>query len=266
MDKLKEARLSYYKTILAIDNEVDLDKLLPATSSDNYQEILQGYIDVLTLEIKEYKELVDKEENTEMKAMFSEELKQLKLKLIFCNLKLDNYLKGNVEPVDKIDPLNKRNIIFGLSPVGNVAAFNDIKKNIDSHYYPTILELLEQLENGVLTNNQEVMKKFSSSNNKLQGLMEIKGFQIRIIYRLLPENMIYIDMVRVKKDDRVSKDLEEPIIRAKLLAKDYELVKKRVKLKDRVGELIMDGQQTMNEIKEYLRKSLKQGRGVANGE
>ena len=78
--------------------------------------------------------------------------------------------------------------------------------------------------------------------------------------------MIYIDMVRVKKDDRVSKDLEEPIIRAKLLAKDYELVKKRVKLKDRVGELIMDGQQTMNEIKEYLRKSLKQGRGVANGE
>lgn len=265
MDNFNEARLSYYKTVLAIENEKDLDLLLPASSSDNYQEILQGYIDILTIEIKEYMDLVDNEKSLELKEMFLEELQQLKFKLILCEIKLNSFLQNAEQVEEKIDPLVKRNIIFGLSPSGNVAAFNDIKR-IDEHYYQTILELLDQLESGLLTNNQEVIKKFNSSNNKLQGLLEIKGFQIRIICRLLPENMIYIDMIRVKKDDRVTKDFKEPINRSKLLAKDYDLVRRRIKEKDRVEELIIEGQQTLNEVREYLKEALKQGKGFNSGE
>ena len=72
-------------------------------------------------------------------------------------------------------------------------------------------------------------------------------------------------MLRVKKDDRVTKDFQEPIKRMSLLSADLEYKKRRIKNGDRVEELILEGEEMLRDIKEYLNMNIRMGKGK-NGE
>lgn len=253
-----ELRQQYFNLALSVKPE-ELYCILPPASYSNFLDVIRGVIESLNTAIEngydEIKSITDEEE----REFYLEEVEELKLKVKICQKILSDFYSITEE--EKIDESKKINIIFGVTPSGGIAFLNDLKRNVDEHYYSEILDLLDELEKGTFVNNPEKMKKFNTNNSKLAGLLEIKGFQIRIFFRQLPNNFIYIDMVRVKKDDNVTKDIREPINRLSLLASDFELAKRRIKNGDRVEELIIEGEEMMAEVKDFLNMSLSKWRG-----
>ena len=59
-------------------------------------------------------------------------------------------------------------------------------------------------------------------------------------------------MVRVKKDDNTSKDLNEPIKRCSLLSKDFETVKRIVKSGEGLEQLIIENEEILQDIKDFV--------------
>ncbi len=256
-DKLSNLREQYFKAILATETEDELYTFLPDVAFSNFYDLMRGIIQSLISEIEEYEQFAIEDE--ESRNYWLIEATKLKEKLSICeNVLRNSYVTD--EKNQEVDKSQKINIIFGINPAGNVAFLNDLRKNVDSHYYPAVDEMLTSLENGSLTN----IEKFTSIDAKLQGLYKAKAYQLRIIFRQLPSNMIYVDMVRVKKDDWSTKDKQEPIKRCSLLNSDYEAVKRRVKNNDRVEELIIENQEIMSQIRERLEKNAL-GRKNNNG-
>lgn len=249
MISLNSLRRQYYEAVLAIDNLEDMKSILPNAMSSNFEPILKGVIDLLSKEIYDYIELMNEEKDESGKEAYMEEIRTLKQKVDLCQMVIDSAL---VQQEEYIDMDKKTTIIFGVNPSGNISFFNDIKRDIDEHYYPTILELLEQLESGEITHNPEKSIRFNSNNGKLQGLFEIKGFQVRLFYRLLPSNMVYVEMVRVKKANCTARDIEEPVRRTNLLGKDYEMIRSRIKEGKSIDEIIISSQEILRDIREYL--------------
>lgn len=256
-DKLVNLREQYFRAILATETEEELYTFLPDIVFSNFYDLMRGIIQSLMKEIEAYERFAKEDE--ELRNSWLMEVTKLKEKLSIC----ENVLKASyvtVEKTQEVDKSKKTNIIFGINPSGNVAFMNDLRKNVDSHYYPAVDEMLTSLENGTLTN----IEKFTSIDAKLQGLFKAKAYQLRIFFRQLPNNMIYIDMIRVKKDDWSIKDKQDPTKRYALLNSDFEAVKRRLKNNDRVEELIIESQEIMSQIREHLEKNTL-GRKNNNG-
>lgn len=261
-EKLHELRQQYFNLALSVEPE-EILSILPPPQFSNFLEIVKGVIEALKIEIETYNVLLAMEEDLEEKQLYITEIRILELKCRICEKVLNDSFTFTDDVT--IDESKKVNVIFGITPSGSIALLNDIKRNVDSHYYPEVLEMLDQLEAGDFVNNQEKVRKFNSNNNKLSGLMEIKGFQLRLFFRQLPNNIIYVEMLRVKKDDRVTKDFHEPIKRIALLSTDLEYKKRRIKNGDRVEELILEGEEMLRDVKEFLNMNIRMGKGK-NGE
>lgn len=259
---IQELRNQYFSAVLSVEPE-ELYFILPSPSMNNFSDILIGVIDSLNNELNDYRELLLETSDDKEKNSYIEEIKKLQIKSVICEKIYKSAFEVN-EP-EKVDETKKVNIIFGVTPSGSVAIFNDLKRNVDPHYYADVIELLEQLKIGEFVNNPEKVKKFNSNNNKLAGLLELKGFQLRLFFRQLPNNILYVDMIRVKKDDRTVRDFQDPIRRMALLSSDFENKKRRIKSGDRVEELIIEGEENYREIIDFLKENLKLGRGK-NGE
>lgn len=253
--RLDELRKQYFNSVLAVNTEEDLYAILPTMYQSNYIDLMGGIIKLLVNEMDEYLAYVQTETDAEVVAEYFAEIEMIQKKIVICEKILRESFDDELE--SKVDETKKVNIIFGVNPAGSISFLNDLKRNVDDHYYPEVLQMLEEIQTGNVITNQEKVRKFNSNNSKLQGLMEQKGFQLRIMFRQLPNNIVYVTMVRVKKDTRVTKDFEEPIKRTSLLAKDFENVKRRVANKDRVEELIITGQQQLQEIMEFISSKIK---------
>lgn len=248
---LDNLRRQYFETVLAVTTDEEVYAILPNKAFSNYSEVMKGIIDLLMSEIKDTMSMLSKESDEELIELYKEELTQLNKKLKICEQVLrESFL---IEEDDKkIVSSKKKTVIFGLSPAGNVAFLSDLKRYVDEHYYSTVMELLNSLIDGTLPNNTENMRQFTSTNNKLHGLYEAKAFQIRILFQPIGKDILYISMVRVKKDDNTSKDLNEPIKRCSLLSKDFETVKRIVKSGEGLEQLLIENEEILQDIKDFV--------------
>ncbi len=257
-DKIEKLRQQYFESALSVEVE-DLYSILPSPSFSNFSAIISGVIDALIAEIKEYREILNESTGEEYNQYYAEFI-ELNSKLEVCQNILHDYLLNTSE--EKVDESKKINIIFGVTPLGNIAFLNDLKRNVDVHYYPEILTLLDTLESGVFVNNSEKINKFNSNNKPLSGVVELKGFQLRLFFKQLPNNIVYVEMLRVKKDTASAKDVNEPSKRVALLAQDYEAVKRRIKNNDRVEDLIIQGEEDLRVVREFINQELNREKNI----
>ena len=257
IDKLRQ---HYFQTVLVATTDEELYAILPNKNYSNFSGLMKGFINSLADEIKKNMSMLSRETDEEMIFLYKEEIKSLRRKLDICEEVLRSSYVIEESNEDTFDETQESTLIFGVSPAGNVSFFTDLKRDVDSSYYDYVLKLLEEMKSGRVFFNQEKVRKFTNNETK-SGLIEIKKHEIRIMYSQLPNNMIYVHMVRVKKANMTKRDADEPSKRCALLSKDYERVKRIVKSGQGIEELILINEEVMQSIEEFINsKSKKEGK------
>ena len=261
---LEKLRQQYFQTVLVTTTDEELYDVLPNKNYSNFNEIMQGIIKLLAEEIKSNMSSLSREKDPDMIILYKEEIADLQRKMKICEQVLQSSYVIEDEQKETIDEDKKNIIIFGISPAENVSFLSDLRRDVDPHYYEDVIALLESYKNGTASNNPDTIKRFTGANTKLQGIYELKGYQIRIIFQPLDNNMIYVSMVRIKKDDRTLKDFNEPIKRIGLLSKDYERVKRIIKSGQGLEELIIRNEEVYQDIISFVEtKTKKDGKNNA---
>ena len=234
MDKIEELRKQYYEAIRLLQDEEDIRSALPRPEYENFFALISGIMDMLDNELEET--MAMEPTALEMKEYIEEELRIIRLKLDICN-ELLHSAKEDKKIDEDASKTPQKNIIFATTNSGNICIENDLK-NISEEYLGAIVELLTKLQSGTIDNNEQKARSFTSINKKLAGIQEIKDFKVRLFYKNLSSDTVYVLMVRMKKSDNDRLDREEIKDRASQRNKQYESLKKLIKDPDKKEELV----------------------------
>ena len=248
----------YYDAIKLLQDRNDIIDALPKPIYKSFFSIMPGLIEKLKEEEQELKELiVGEEKNSSDYINIMEDLKLCMFKIEICN-ELYKNATDEVEIEKEGEEAIHKNIIFSKTNSENIYLQKDLK-SIPEEYFSAILDCIEKLENGYKEENTEKAKAFTTSNSKLVGIHEIKPFKIRVAYKILDKDTIYILIARLKKDNNESLDRDEIIKRANNTEKEYNKIKQEIKNESKKNRLLQEHRKIKEEIEEYL-YSHKRGR------
>ena len=113
------------------------------------------------------------------------------------------------------------------------------------------------IENGVKESNKTKERIFTSTNRKLGKLSYKKGGKVRIYYKSLPDNGVYVIFVNIIKSNKDKKKLQDVITRIGNVSKEYSELKKLFKSTDvkdieRKNQIIEENLEYRDQIYEYL--------------
>lgn len=234
---------SYYQSVLLLQNEQDIINALPEPTYVIFLEIISGLIKILDKEIQKTKLLTLHENNEEMKEYMNEEIKTLTFKKNICQ-----QLQQEAEQTQKLEEENiqKKNLIFATTNYGNIYIEDDMK-NLAEEYYESVIESLLQLESG-----EKVKDKRLISNAKLAKIHELKPFKVRICYKILSEDCVYIMIVKSKKSNNDKKDVEEIIDRNQKTEVEFAKLKKDLKDPLKKQQIIEENKFIQDKIFQYI--------------
>ena len=252
MDNIEQLRKKYYEAIIFLQNEQDILDSLPQPDYGNFFEIITGLIERIDKEIQslqlEYQNI--EPTDIDMKEYIEEEIKILTFKKNICSSLLS---KGKEEESLSEEPKKRimKNIIFATTNSGNIFLENDIK-TLPEEYYESIIQKLQDLQNGVEENNTEKAKAMRTVNKKMAGIHELKDFKVRLFYKRLAKDTVYVIMVRMKKANNDALDRKDVINRATKINNQYEGLKKQIKDPVKKQELIIKHEQIISELYDHL--------------
>lgn len=253
MELIEEIRNKYYKGIELLTNEDDISNALPFPNYTNFFPIVTGLIKILEDSIQNYERLIQTNEDEELTELYKEELIFKKLKLKICNERLKQAEEIKTDEVETLDSTDAKTIVFASTSSGRSYLEQDLKY-VPEEYYSDILDCINDIEIGRKEENIEISRPFNSNNKKLKGLHEIKRFKIRLAYTILSKNIIYVMIVRQKKDDNATIDRDDLINRRKNTEDEFLEIKKIIKDENAFQEFM----EKNNEIKKNLIELLEQ--------
>lgn len=143
--------------------------------------------------------------NMELFTKWLEEAKMSKdeIKYILTQMNLYLHEEKEEEYLEIEEPQTnevvENKLVYLKSDLGNVYALKDIEE-IPIAYYETILELLGSIQNNSFKN----VSKFTRNNFWVGGMLEVKGFKIRVIFQKLAEDKYAILGIFMKKTTKNS--------------------------------------------------------------
>lgn len=255
MDNIEQLRKKYYDAIMLLQEEQDILDALPQPEYTNFFPIITGLIKYLEKELYLLQEELNKldESDEEMQKYIEEEIEMLLFKQDICNSLLE---KGKEDIIieEESEKTLKKNIIFATTNSGNICIENDIK-TLPEEYYEKIIKMLQNLQNGINENNDEKAKLMTTVNKKMAGLKEVKEFKVRLFYKNLSSDTVYVLIVRMKKSDNDALDRKEAIRRAVQRNNQYIELKKLVKDPQIKEKLITENEQILSDLCEYLNQN-----------
>lgn len=90
--------------------------------------------------------------------------------------------------------VTKNEMILVPTPNGNIRIIEDLL-HISPEYYPAFLELVKSIEDGSFLGFKYITNDFMS------GLLEVKGFKVRVLFSRLRDNCYAVIAAFVKKSD-----------------------------------------------------------------
>ena len=189
----------YYSQVKEITPATIDEKLhlcVPKRTNKNFQKIilrlkLESLRNIREINevIREFSETADQEE---MK-MFKDEIIFEKQKIAFY----DNLLSPEKEEVEQVEEEEQSNrMIFVPTNGGNIRILDEID-HIPDTFYDLFLELFLSIKDGSFKN----VKRFTN-NAALNGLVEVKNPQARVVFARLNENTYAIITAFVKKTQK----------------------------------------------------------------
>lgn len=239
-EKEEKTDITFYWNLLNSCKNNDIIHALPKPSNSQYYLLMNLILAECLKEMKEIEEFLQEEELTEEETFeFLNELKEKRSRFD----KILEY-RDHKEELEVLEE-EENQLIYLESFYGNTYALNDIKK-IDVQFYDGFLELLESIQNGTFKN----IKAFQN-NQKLNGLLEVKGFHERIIFKRMSETIYAIIDIFVKKDKYDGGYAIHLKSRAENFWSQFESLKKLIN-----NEEYLEAQ---SKITEEIKKTLKKG-------
>lgn len=225
---IEELRKQYYEAIKLLNNKQDIINTLPNTDYENFYPIIRGLISLIEKSILEAKEELEALSPTdiEMQEYIQEELDLLQYKKDLC-LTLLQEAEEKKETEISAEQHPQKNLIFATISSGNICLERDLK-DLPEEYYDSVGESLKKLEEGYQETNTEKGKSLKN-NAKLANIHEIKPFKVRIFYKNLSPDTVYVMLVRMKKGNNDLLDREEAIIRNKNTLQEFNKIKQDIK-------------------------------------
>lgn len=252
-DKLEQLRISFYESILLLQDEKNIMDALPTPEFQSFFPLMEGLISKLVAECKEFQSLGDDPD-------ILEEVELLKKKIDICKNRVELVKKQVKEDsLESQAATAKRHLIFAKTSFGSTFLQKDLK-DIPNEYYDKVLEALNTLEFGDFSSNTEKVRQLTN-NKKLFGLYEIKEFKVRLVYRVLDGDMVYVMQTRMKKDNNSSLDQKDLIYRNRNTNDEFQVLKEKIQDSHEKDLLIMEHESIRNEIFSELKSGKRDGKG-----
>lgn len=252
-EELEKLRDSYYSSIVLLQDEKDILEALPSPEFQNFFPLMEGVISKLVAECREFSRLGND-------ADILEEVDSLKKKIELCQKRVASVTKQlKDESIESQASQSKRHLIFAKTTFGSTFLQRDLK-DIPREYYDKVQATLATLEYGDLGTNTEKVRQLSN-NKKLFGLYEIKEFKIRLVYRVLSGDIVYVMQTRMKKDNNSMVDQKELISRNKNTNDEFNELKKKVQNPGDRELLIMEHEAIKGDILKMLSAGKKESKG-----
>lgn len=245
----------YFEAIRDLTEEADILNALPNPTHEVGLQILEELIEYLDKLLMGSKEMLDEtpKDEIEMIEYIEFEIKLLQFKKDICSKRLEKCREDlKIEEEAQLKP--QKNIIFATTDAGNVCVENDIK-TIPEEFYESLQNMLLRLQEGVVENNNGKAKRFTSSHRRLSGIHELKEFKVRMFYRTLSDDTVYILMVRMKKADNDRLDHEEIEKRVVMTNKQYEELKAKIKNPILKAQIVQENQAILDDLFEFLKQN-----------
>lgn len=260
MDDIEKLRQNYYEAINLLQDEQAIINALPTPDFRNFFPLIAGLITKLESELQKLQDELTLSKG-EMHEYINEEIELANKKIIICQNLLEQAKKDETI-IDEFEKQPIKNIIFATTASGNICFEKDLKA-IPEECYQEISEMLNKFSTEVIEEkNPKKEKNISRNNNKLNGIHELKGFQIRIYYKIISSDVVYVFMVCEKKNTNSDSFRQDIITRASSQNHQYEFLKKQMENPHIKGTIINEHHKILTNIYDYLNKK-KRGR---NGE
>ena len=201
----------YYEAIKnikpnATDKEIEeiIFQNLPTKNNSKYFKIISRIVVEINQEISEYFELLSITTEEDLTGRYeeayiaTEDLKNEIHNYIQLNKKKLLIINKNHQNQKLEQQKNQENkIIFLESKSGKSMPIEDLK-NIDIEYYEAFYELYDSIKQGTF----KKVKRFTSTNQKINGVAEVRGNKVRIIFARINVDTYIILQLLVKKCDK----------------------------------------------------------------
>ena len=194
-----EEEVEYYISEFFALKKYDKDSIidvLPSPNNYDYERIVLRIIAELTHDIKDLKEIVI----TDSSNMSINDLKEYKDEIISSYNKvsiLKEILFAEEKTEEKEDKKNKL-IFVPIKGSEKIRVFEELK-DVPDEECEGFIELLESIKNGTFKN----IRRFVN-NESLNGALEVKGYQVRILFQRLSKDCYAIISMFIKKQQNDS--------------------------------------------------------------
>lgn len=221
-----------------------IEEVLPSRNNYNYEKIILRIMAEVTHDIKDIKEIII----TDSSSMEKSELEEYKSELLGTVEKRDllkEILFTKIDEEEEIIDKSNKLIFVPIKNSDKVRIFDELK-DIPQEEYEGFIELFESIKNGSFKN----IRRFVN-NEALNGALEVKGYQVRILFQRLSKDCYAIISAFIKKTQNdsgyrnaiknkyaeyknIEKNLKESI-------KDTEFIKKNKEIEDEVFRILSNG-------------------------
>ena len=242
-----ELLMQYYQAIMLLQNKEDIINALPNTDYSCFDYIMNGLIELLNKDVEKTTNLLNHEFDPEMKEYMQDEINTLLFKKQECERLIEkaNQIKENEELTTTV---TNRNIIFATTFSGKIYLKEDLK-DIAEEYYQDIYECLNKIEN---EKDLSSIEKPLTNNAKMSKIRELKPFQVRVCYKMLAPDLVYIIIAKTKKSDNDRIDRERIIERNRKTKKEFEHLTEAIKNPLTKQQLIDENKLIKDDIIDYI--------------
>ena len=197
-EELEEYTYYYYNIIEDLKKCKTLDEKkkciyedLPTFDNKNYTNIVKRIIAEFYYEINEYKIMMDE----------YEDLKDDANKQIESLIEVIAIIRSHIKLLDKKDilkeePKHNKIVFFPRLSTDTPYILSDIA-SVPTENYDDFKVLLESIEYGTFKN----VKQFSTNNNVLKGIFEVRLYQARVVAERIDKDVYVVIKAFIKKSD-----------------------------------------------------------------
>ena len=238
-EKKIEGYLQELKKISLDNIDEKMSQILPEKEDYDYTRI------IYRLQLEELKELYELEEfmKVEKDNLSLDDKEEFELEKLLEEKKL-LYLKNALLPEEEKDEIIENNLIFVPTTGGNIRVLNELMA-VPLEYRENFLEILKSIKEGTFKN----AKRFYNNAN-MTKIMEVRGFQTRILYERIAKNTYSIITAFIKKTNSDRGYLESIYQKAG----DYFNIKEKIKSLLNDEEFLRINKQYEEEIFNLLQK------------